>query len=209
MSKTIDPLLQDVPMPILTPRLRIERVGVDYTNPQIEALSESLAEIGQWSEWIHKPDALSASERLKWLREGSADFERRKNLYMVAFERSSGRLIAGTGFHNIDWDIPSFEIGYWVRTSATKRGYATEITTALAHYAFIALGARRVEVCHADGNDASARVIAKSGFTQEGILKNHHRHVDGRIGDTWVYALTDRADLPPLDIIFGADALHG
>lgn len=199
----MDPILQSVPMPIITPRLRIKAVHDQYTDAQIEAMRESKNEIGQWSAWINKPDALTHAARAAWLREGMAAFIKREKLYMVALHCETGQIIAGTGFHNIDWEIPSFEIGYWVRTSATRQGYATEITIALARYAFLALSARRVAIQHADGNVASERVITKAGFPREGIIRNDHLHVDGRVGDSYLYGVTHVDQIPAIDVTWG------
>jgi RimJ/RimL family protein N-acetyltransferase len=203
MTEKIDPLLLSVPMPILTPRLRIEAVNPRYTEVSVDSMKESKKEIGAWSAWINTPDALTLSARERWLRDHEAAFIRREKLYMLAFERTTDRLIGGTGFHNIDWDIPCFEIGYWVRTSATGQGYATEITIALMRYAFLALQARRVSAQHADGNDASARVITKSAMLFEGIARNDHLHVDGRVGDSYIYAATDIAQAPAMEVSWG------
>ena len=45
-------------------------------------------------------------------------------------------------------------LGYWVRTDATRRGIATAATRRLARWAFEALGLRRVEIVIAPGNAA-------------------------------------------------------
>ena len=40
-----------------------------------------------------------------------------------------------TGLHTIDWSVPKSEIGYWVRTTSTGRGFATETTNVLIAFA--------------------------------------------------------------------------
>ena len=203
MTDKIDPLKIEIPLPIMTPRLCIEAVDERHVDAQIDALRESKTEIGRWSSWINAPDAFDRATRTKWLRQSAAEFLRREKMFMIAFERDGGRLVAGTGYHGIDWDIPSFEIGYWVRTSATGRGYATEIASALLHYGFKALGANRVVIKHADGNDISRRVIAKTGIPYEGMQRNDTRRVDDSLGHSHIYAATSDDPLPALDVTWG------
>jgi RimJ/RimL family protein N-acetyltransferase len=108
-----------------------------------------------------------------------------------------------TGLHRIDWARRKFEIGYWVRQSAMGQGYATEATNALTRYAFDVLGAQRVEIDHAEGNEASGKVITKLGFAFESARKNALLLPGGVITDARSYARVDKSDLPPLDVQWG------
>lgn len=60
------------------------------------------------------------------------------------------------------------EIGYWIGKAYWGRGFATEAARALVHHAFGALGYRWLTCGHFVDNTASARVIAKLGFTRTG-----------------------------------------
>ncbi len=198
-----DPKTMAVPMPILTPRLRLEIISPKYLTEHLESLTESKTELAAFFPWIHKPDALDMDVRRKWLRNAARNFKNRKELYMLAFERDTGKLVSGTGFHDINWDIPSFDIGYWVRTSCAGRGYATEITQALMKYAFLALKAKRVTIYCDVNNVASKRVIEKSGFQFECLAKNAALDAHGKVTSTYRYAITDPADVPDIEISWG------
>lgn len=201
MTKTkIDPLLIDVPMPIVTPRLRFEIAQAGLGNEVISAVNESLEALKPWMSWVHKPEDMTFDAREKWQREAHAKFIRRETLFMNAFERETGQYVGNTGFHDIDWDVPAMSIGYWVRGSMHRRGYATEMTVGLLHYAFNALNAERVDIYHAVGNDASRRVVEKAGFAYEGTRRHDSRHPDGRIADTMCYSHINVNDVPPLDV---------
>ena len=200
MTTKKDPILIDVPMPIYTPRLRIEPVAAGHGAASVEAFQESLESFRPWMGWIHEPDALEVDAREKWLRAGAAAFIRRETLFMLAFERASGCLVAGTGYHGIDWDVPKFEIGYWVRQSAQGQGYAYELSAALLQYAFRALNAARVEILVTDGNDKSRRVIERTGIPYEGMARHDHRGVDGALAHTHIYAATDIHHIPEMEI---------
>ena len=59
------------------------------------------------------------------------------------------------------------EIGYWVRTSETGKGYATEAAGAMLAFAFSELKLHRVHGDCDDRNIASARVMEKLGMRRE------------------------------------------
>ena len=78
-----------------------------------------------------------------------------------------GRLLGLTGYHPTA-DRRSAEIGYWIGKSYWGNGYATEAAKALVAFCFDRAGFKELTCCHFADNPASARVIAKLGFTQTG-----------------------------------------
>ena len=90
-----------------------------------------------------------------------------------------------------DEAVPSFEIGYWVHTGHTGRGYATEAAEALTRLAFEDGGARRVEARMDERNRRSQTVAQRLGYELEGSLKSHRRDNEGRLSSTLIYAMID------------------
>jgi ribosomal-protein-serine acetyltransferase len=114
----------------------------------------------------------------------------RSELPLAIFERASGRYLGGSGFHAPDWELRSFEIGYWLRASAVGQGYMTEAVILATDLAFTSLHARRVAIeCEAN-NEASSRVAERAGFILEGRLRNGTLSTSGDPVDLLVYALT-------------------
>jgi RimJ/RimL family protein N-acetyltransferase len=97
--------------------------------------------------------------------------------------------VGATGLHRMDWSVPRFEIGYWIRRSFEGKGYVSEAVRALTRLAFEALGAERVEIHCGHRNLHSQRVAERCGFVLEGRLRNHRREATGELRDTLVYAL--------------------
>ena len=62
--------------------------------------------------------------------------------------------------------------GYVLARPAWGRGYATEVASAMAALAAQLRIGRLYALCHTE-NRASARVLAKAGFTLEGVLRRH------------------------------------
>ena len=80
------------------------------------------------------------------------------------------------------------ELGYWVVPDEQERGYATEIAELAVECAFDERGLHKVLARVIEWNDASARVLEKVGFRQEGHLRDHY-YVDGERVDADLYAL--------------------
>lgn len=197
------PILIDLPLPIVTPRLLIRSVLPGDGIAANEAKNETFDQLHTTMAWADKPQTDDETEII--MRDEYSKFIRRENLMMIAVERTSGKAVVFTGLHDVNWKIRSFEIGYWVRASAQGNGYATEVANALTRYAFEVLHARRVVICHSDDNERSKNVIEKLGFTFEGCMKNANQSGDGRLHDTYMYARTAMADLPELDVRWGAE----
>jgi RimJ/RimL family protein N-acetyltransferase len=84
---------------------------------------------------------------------------------------ASGDLVGCCGLD--DWsksDVAQF--GYWIGPRARGRGYATRAATLLTGWLFD-LGAARVVLKIVAGNDASAAVARRAGFTYEGTMRAH------------------------------------
>jgi RimJ/RimL family protein N-acetyltransferase len=196
----VNPVLLDIPMPIETPRLVI-REPLHGDGPEVNAaVLESFAELEQWMPWAdHKPTVEESEESV---RRGYAKWILREDLRLMLFDKQSGIFIGGSGLHRIDWKIPSFEIGYWMRTSFTGRGLIQESTNAITRFAFQQLGAKRVEIrCDSD-NGKSISVIKKLGFELEGRLRKNDFGQNGSalLRDTLVYSRLDTEGLPDLDV---------
>jgi ribosomal-protein-serine acetyltransferase len=195
----MNPILVELPMPIQTPRLLLRPLRPGDGTELNAALLESLAELKPWMPFAQSAPTLADSEEN--VRRSCAQWALREDLRVGAFERQSGRMVANSGLHRMKWQVPSFEIGYWVRTSYAGRGYVTECVHALTLYAFRQLGARRVEIRCDPENSRSVAVIERLGFELEGRLRNDSIAADGaRLRDTAVYSRLGPDGLPPLEV---------
>ena len=62
-------------------------------------------------------------------------------------------------------------LGYWVRTSATRNGIASKAARLVAQFGFEELGLHRIEIIAAIPNIASQRVAEKIGAVREAVLR--------------------------------------
>ena len=87
-------------------------------------------------------------------------------------------------------------VGYWVLARARRRGLATAAVRMLTRWAMADAGLRRIEALVEPGNRASLRVLERSSFRREGLLRDFLDLGDGgRRDDAYVYSLIP-GDLP-------------
>ena len=187
MGEVMDPLLIDAPERIETVRLvlRPPRAG---DGPAVNAaVLESIEDLRPWMPWAVPAPTVEQTE--SWCRRAHADFIARRQLPLLAFLRDDPSVfVVSTGIPRLDWDVPWFEVGYWVRRRFARQGFVTEAAAAITELAFSTLKAERVEIRTDDRNDRSWRVAERLGFALEGTLRRDSRTPDGAIRDTRVYA---------------------
>ena len=91
----------------------------------------------------------------------------REDLPAGIWDKHTGRFLGGCGLHRIDWDVPSFEIGYWVRASESGKGYITEAVRLLTECCFETLNANRVFIRVVVENEKSQAIPRRLGFIQK------------------------------------------
>lgn len=184
-----DPQLFPVPASFETRRLHLRSFQLRDAPALFDALNESINELRQnlwFLPWVAEEPSLQSAEVR--CRKAAASSLLRTDLPYLAFEKASGRLVASMGLHRTDWVLPKTEVGYWVRTSETGRGFAREGVLALTSWALDGLEAKRVELVTDERNAGSRAVAERCGFRLEGILHNVMQAPDGRLSNSCIYA---------------------
>lgn len=181
------PILQDFPHSFDSERLTIRCPLPGDGAELLAAIVESQAELAPWLPWAVGEQKLEQVEEN--VRRGHARFLTREDLWLMLFLRGTNTVVGGSGLHRIDWAVPKFEIGYWVRTRFARQGYIKEAVTAVSQFAFETLGAKRVEIRCDANNVRSAAIPPKVGFVHEATLRQDGRHhVSGDLRDTMIFA---------------------
>ena len=185
-----NPLLRDFPEEFETERLLIRAPRAGDGGELAIAVRESWTELSAWMRWASGSPGDEAFYE-EHVRESRARFLLRQDLGLMLYLKGSSTLVGRSGLHRINWHVPRFEIGYWVRTSYSGQGYITEAVIGIAAFAFDVLGARRVEIRCDSLNERSAAVARRAGFAHEATLHNDDRHhLTGALRDTLVFART-------------------
>ncbi|MDQ1003227.1 RimJ/RimL family protein N-acetyltransferase [Neobacillus niacini] len=69
--------------------------------------------------WAHKTQ--TAEDMEANMRDAHAKFLTREDLRLHLYKKDTGEFIGSSGLHRIKWDIPRFEIGYWIDTRRYNR----------------------------------------------------------------------------------------
>ena len=141
--------------------------------------------------WTAVPSPYEWEDAKSFVTEFSPDGWRNETMFNFgAYLRGTGELVSSIGLArpaNPAWERIA-EIGYWTAREHRRRGYTAEGVTAVARWAFTALGVQRLEWLAEVGNTGSRAVAEKAGFTIEGTLRSRIVH-RGTRRDAWIGSL--------------------
>ncbi|AZQ48042.1 GNAT family N-acetyltransferase [Bacillus sp. GX] len=185
----MNPLLFDFPSEFYTERLFIRMPKPGDGKAVYDAIQASMKELKPWMIFAQKEQTEEEVEVS--IRKSHIQFLQREDLRLLVFSKETGEFIASAGLHRINWDIPQFEIGYWIDSRFSGKGYMVEAAKGITDYAFSELKANRVEIRCDSLNKKSRAIPEKLGFKLEGTLESASVAVDGNgLRDMCVFAMT-------------------
>lgn len=112
-----------------------------------------------------------------------------KALYLE--EKATGQCIGGIwlGEDSLRFGVEALDFSYFLSQQSAGKGLMTEALGAALTYAFQTLGAQIVSARVFVGNQGSARVLEKLGFSQEGTLRRAVKDPRGQIHDDMLFSL--------------------
>jgi RimJ/RimL family protein N-acetyltransferase len=166
--------------------LDLERWRPDMVDEMVAAAEASRDELLRWMPWAKVPP--SREGNLVVFSNGSELFDSDQEWNYALVEKSTGDVVGSAGLHRVsDPDCP--EIGYWVRSDRTGRGYATAAARALVDAAFrFVPEVPWVRIRMDQANLASAAIPPKLGFR---LLRVEDREIEteGHTGKGYVWVL--------------------
>jgi RimJ/RimL family protein N-acetyltransferase len=134
-----------------------------------EAVDASLEHLQAWMPWARdEPQPLE--QKVELLRVFRGQFDVGENFVYGIFSADESQVVGGSGLHPRAGD-DSLEIGYWIRESEIGRGYATEVTAALARVGLEVCAVDRIDIRVDPTNERSLAIPRKLGFVEEGVLR--------------------------------------
>ena len=175
--------------PRFTPRLELRPFRRRDLDAVVAAIDASMDELELWLPWANR--SYGRSDANRFLRESSSAWSDGRAFDFAIRAREDPDFHLG----NISvWPTSrrerAGEIGYWIRSSMTGKGIATEASARIAQVGFEELELHRVTLRIAVGNRASERVAEKLGFTKEGVLRKEVL-VRGRWMDHTLWAMLE------------------
>jgi ribosomal-protein-serine acetyltransferase len=153
-----------------TPRLEMRPFRRRDLDALVDAAADSLKDLSKWLPWAHS--GYGRRDALVFLRDSvSAWGEGRAFDFTIRYVDNPGFHVGNVSAWYISRQSRVGEVGYWIRSSETSKGVATEATARILEVAFDELALHRVVLRIAVGNRGSERVAEKLGFTREGLLR--------------------------------------
>ena len=151
-----------------------------------EAVCESISEVSRYETWCHP--GYQREEAARYVNFWIEMREKKQAYYFAIEEPTSGTFLGSCGLSGWNPEHRHAMLGYWIRTSRTGRGIATEAARQVARYGLDNLQLIRMELPIAVSNRASRRVAEKIGAVQEGISRNRLILPEGPV-DMVIYGL--------------------
>ena len=105
------------------------------------------------------------------VRKHSAEWFARDRFVMGIWLKSENKCVGEIWIEPKTWEVPSFEIGWFLDQGYQRRGIATEAARRSLGFLFNDLDAHKVIVITRDTNPRSQKLAERLGFRREGHLR--------------------------------------
>jgi ribosomal-protein-alanine N-acetyltransferase len=162
----------------------------DY--PQWAALRQASRSFLQPWEPVWSPDELSMAaygRRLSAWRNGR---EMDQMYAFFVFREEDDALVGGITLNSVRRGVAQMAtVGYWSGQEHARQGHTLAALRTVLDFAFGPLALHRVEAACLPSNDASAALLLKAGFTEEGYAKAYLK-INGDWRDHRLFGLVSR-----------------
>ncbi len=169
---------------------RIRPFEAGDANEFFAAVVESQRDVYEWLPWCHPEYTLREAE--EWVEAKRDDWEKGVEWQFV-ITTPGGEFVGGCGLNSLNHDHEFANLGYWVRSSAVRKGGASTAMALVRDWAFANTKLVRLEILAALGNVGSMRAAEKAGALREGTLRNR-LHIHGVDHDAAVYSFVRDAE---------------
>ena len=106
-----------------------------------------------------------------WVESRAEAWEKGTAYDFAITDARDGSFLGGCSLSHINQANQIADLGYWVRTSRTKKGVSSVAVRLLEQFGLGKLKLNRIEIMAAVGNKTSQRVAENVGTRREGILR--------------------------------------
>ena len=151
------------------------------------AMYRQLRQLPENSGWAGSGAAQSEKICRMRINHHAAAFKRKANIHWAVRKTRGKGLIGVFKLFEIEYQAKA-EVGYWIGKRYWNNGYATEALLAVVDFGFNSLELHRIYATTDITNVASQRVLQKSGFEREGVLRRDARR-SGIWSDSVLFAI--------------------
>jgi len=164
-------LLLDVPTRLETERL-IVRKYVEGDGRGLFLLLERNGNREFLRENVEEVSSIRTEEEAEiTVRKHSAEWFARDRFVMGIWLKSEDRYVGQIWIEPKNWEVPSFEIGWFLDQGYQGKGIAEEAARRSLKFLFSSFNAHKVIAITRDTNLKSAKLIERLGFRREGHLR--------------------------------------
>jgi ribosomal-protein-serine acetyltransferase len=160
----------------------------EYAEETFSIVKSNYEHLHEWTNWVNEKTSVETIR--EFYKSCPKSLKNDNPLFgLVIFYK--GKIVGGTGFHEINRSDKSAETGYWLAKEVNGRGIVTKSVKRIIDYAFEEMGMNRIVIKCAPDNLKSRAIPEKLGFTQEGIERDGGR-LHTRFVDHVVYSMLAR-----------------
>lgn len=153
------------------------------------ALVQHLQDKGIYDRTLRIPYPYSEADAAWWIDEVGRMTKQIGQPVQFVIRDDADFLIGGVGLDGLaEGQTHKAEIGYWLARPYWGRGIMTAVVRTYCGHAFAHFGLVKITAHVFSTNPASAQVLRKCGFEQEGYLRKHY-FKDGQYLDAWAFGL--------------------
>lgn len=161
----------------------------DFRPLDKDTLVEHLSDRNIYERTLRIPFPYTEADADEWLALVAKSNKQHGRQIHWAIRTTGDFLIGGCGFDGFQvGGSHRSEIGYWLATPYWGRGIMTGVVRRMCEFAFEELDLKKITAHVFTHNPASARVLEKCGFEQEGFLRRHFLK-DGQFVDVRLFGL--------------------
>lgn len=176
--------LHFTPFPVIeTERLILRNLHQDDKNDLFEIRSNPAT-----MQYIPRPLAKTVDDASQVITMILSFTSKNERINWAITEKGTNKLIGLIGYVNFKHESYRAEIGYVLNPNFTGKGIAQEALKAIVDYGFNVINLHSIEAIIHTHNQASIKLIEKSGFVKEAHFKDYVFH-NNQFHDEFVYSL--------------------
>lgn len=196
-----NPIFNNIPIIIITPRLRLQLPKVGDGTLVHAAMMDDYKNCVKWLNWSATPPTIEQVE--EDCKKQSVGFIASEGVRYLIINNTTdevmGRAALPAALSN--WRVPMCGIAYFMARRFQGKGYTTEAVAAITKMAFEIMKVRKVKITVDPDNVASLKIPQKLGFKLEAKQRGEWFRSDKPLAELHTYAMFDLSELSSMEYI--------
>lgn len=167
-------------------RVTIKRIKPEHIQSLFQAAFDSREELRIWMPWCHSN--YNIEETKEWVKFQQVAWQDKLEYSFAIVDNINNKMVGGCGLNQMNWIHKIGNLGYWVGTKFTGKGFASSAANLCAEFGFNDLKLNRIEIVVAEENIPSQKVAGYVGARKE-CLARKRLAVGDSVHNAFVYSL--------------------